>query len=119
MEKRTVGDLVNIDTLMQNFISAKVREHKLILSTNNTELEFAIKQDASMLIQKSIEVLQKPKKSLLEKDEHIFTLSEIKGLSAYNKDEQIKIKEEIDKLVFELYELTEEEIKIVENKLDS
>lgn len=41
------------------------------------------------------------------------SLAELRSLSAFDKDEQAKIKEEVDELVFELYGLTKEEKEIV------
>ena len=115
MEKQTVGDLVNIDTLTQRFACAEVKEEKLILSTKDSKLSFRIQKGTEAIVKNAIESLQKPQKPQLKKEEYSFTLFELKELPAYDEKQQMKIKKEIDKLIFDLYGFDKEERKIILN----
>lgn len=44
------------------------------------------------------------------------TLSELKNLRVVNLEEQARIKEEIDEFIYKLYNLTPEEISLIESQ---
>ncbi len=111
MEKRTFADLVDVDTLIQHFDDVRVEGTSLVLKSGPKEVRAAIRQGSTNLIQKTLDVYFGSQKSLLGARQ--IGLAELKSLSAFDKEEQDKIKEEIDELVFDLYELTKDERALI------
>ncbi len=114
MEKQTIGDLVELNTLLQRFYDVQVKGTELVLRSGaKKEVRAQIKRGASKLVE---QVLDAHFKELeLMPGERAISLTELKLLSAFDKGEQDKIKEEIDELVFGLYGLTFGERKIIKN----
>jgi hypothetical protein len=69
----------------------------------------AIKRGAVKLVEKALDAHFGSQKLL--PGERAIALAELKALPAFDKDGQMKIKEEIDELVFDLYGLTKTELQ--------
>ncbi len=107
MEKQTVADLVELDTLMQHFDDICVKGNKLLLKSGPKELQAAIRRGAEKLVEKALDMHFGPKNLLL--GERTISLAELKVLPVIDKEKQVKIKADIDELVFDLYGLTKDE----------
>jgi hypothetical protein len=109
MEKQTIADLVEPDTLMQHFNDVRVEGFNLVLKSGSKEVRAAIKRGAVKLVEKALDAHFGSQKLL--PGERAIALAELKALPAFDKDGQMKIKEEIDELVFDLYGLTKTELQ--------
>lgn len=107
MEKQTVGDLVKLDTLTQSFDDVAVDGNKLILKTGSNEIKSSIQSGSEELLQKIFEAHFSAQKKLA--GERSVDLDELLELPAFDQEAQIKLKDEIDNLVFELYEFNNED----------
>ncbi|MDO8571127.1 MAG: N-6 DNA methylase [bacterium] len=107
MEKITVGNVVEIDTLTQQFESAFVEGSVLVLLTADITLRFQIKKGFEKVVKKAVEnafgVKTLPIQSVG------ILLSRIKELPAFDHTRQAEIRSEMDNIVTDLYELTEAE----------
>ena len=110
MEKMTIGDLTETNTLMRRFDDAKVVGNELLLIKGTTECKCRVKTGAEKLIRLA---LDNARKDDLFADKGI-SITELRDLPAFDRGEQMKLKGQIDTLVYELYGLTDEEIGIVE-----
>lgn len=111
LEKQAISDLLELDTLVQRFDDVQVKGPELVLKSGSKEMRAKIKRGASKLLEQALDAYFKDLE--LMPGERAISLKELKSLSAFDKAEQDKIKEEIDELVFELYGLTEKEKKVI------
>jgi len=117
MEKQALGDLLELDTLVQRFDDVQVKGSELVLKTGSKEIRTKIRRGASKLVEQVLDTRFKDLE--LMPGERAISLAELRSLPAFDKAEQDKIKEEIDELVFELYGLTETERKLVSDSLQN
>lgn len=115
IEKQTIAHLAELDTLVQHFDDVRVEGACLVLKSGEKEVRGTIKQGAVKLVEKTLDSYFGSQKSLL--GERKIGLTELKSLSAFDKDEQDKIKEEIDGLIFDLYDLTKEERALISSSV--
>ena len=107
IEKQTVADLIELDTLMQHVDDVCVEGNNLLLKRGPKELRAAIRRGAAKLVEKALDAHFGP--HTLIRSKRTISLAEIKKLPVIDKEKQDKIKVDIDELVFDLYGLTKAE----------
>jgi hypothetical protein len=103
--------LVEFDTLVQRFDDVRTEGTTVVLRRGPKEVRAAIKRGAAKLVERSIECKVGPQGLLPGEGE--IALAELKALPAFDKQEQDKMKQQIDELVFDLYGLTKVERTLI------
>ena len=107
MERRILGDWIELDTLIQSFEDVYYEGEKLILKANNLRIEAGISLGAEALIQKTLkEYFSGQNKSAGKRS---VDLEDLLALPAFDQEARTRLKDKIDDLVFDLYELDKAE----------
>ncbi len=112
MEKRTIGDTVELQTLLQRFDDVRVDSGNLLLTSGAKHLRTPIKAGMSDAVEHALETHFGPA-TLLQGDRSI-GLPELLSLPAFDEDDQREKKNEMDRLIYDLYELKKDERTLVD-----
>lgn len=100
IEKHTISDLVDFKGIMlQKFETVEVVGNNLVIQYKDKEAKCKIIQNPNLVNT----VVSSLKKMDLFNDDGIGSISELKSLSAFDKDYQLQLKDYIDDLVYALY----------------
>lgn len=115
MENQTVGEFIEIDTLVQQFDDVQVNGSELLLKAGSKEIAVKIKRGALKLVEQALED-HFGQLGLLPGERSI-VLSELKSISAFDKQEQDNLKERIDELIFDLYGFSKEDCALIRHSV--
>ncbi|HTE49027.1 MAG TPA: DNA methyltransferase [Candidatus Paceibacterota bacterium] len=108
LEKKSISDIVKINSLIQRFDSMNVQKDKLILTENDNKYLFPIEKGYERVVSDSIknyhDKIGTPRKPI--------SLMSIKEMPAIDSHTINALKNEIDELFMEMYELTQKEKKM-------
>lgn len=101
LEEKKLSDFVDFSKVMlQKFDKVSVEDNDLILEKDGEKIKLVIKENQG-LVKKSLN--KKHGKQIIELEKQKISLSELKDLPIIDYEEQQKIKDYIDDLVFALY----------------
>jgi len=101
LEDITLSEFVDFsEILLQKFNSVRVEGNELVLEHDSAEEGLKIKGDAS-LVESNLAKWRRTKVRKLEESE--ITLAKLRELNIVDFEKQLKVKEQIDDLVFALY----------------
>jgi len=101
LENIVLKDIIDFSEIsLQKFDNAKIYNNSLVLSKGSEEIELKIPKDKTKLVSDIITKTYFDKGLILIKD---ITLSELKTLPTIDYEQQSKIKDYIDDLLFTLY----------------
>lgn len=110
LEKNTLSDHVDFSrVLIQKFNDAKIRGNNLVLISEDSEVMLPI-NSKTLSVVRAFEAIKKSKKGM--------TLSALKKMPVIDKWQQSYLKREMDNLIYQLYQMSNKEIDLIEKNKD-
>ena len=105
MEERTLGEFVDIDTLMHRVDDVRMNVRRLVLTHGNGELSFPVARGSADLIDATLRARFGDDSGLLIPSDRAISVRELRSLPAFDESAQSAVLEEIDELLLGLYEI--------------